>query len=107
MSSYVSTINIDDREWRDIQQKICDTNVYVARKREEANRLREEIRRREQELNELRRQTEKSIDSAVNLLQGGFHKAINNLSADAGAAIRQRSQSVSGEISALRLHRFD
>lgn len=102
MSSYVSTINIDDREWRDIQQKVCDTNVYVARKREEANRLREEIRRREQELNELRRQTEKTIDSAVNLLQGGFHKAINNLSADAGAAIRQRSQSVSGEISALR-----
>ena len=37
----------------EIQRKVSDTDIYMARKREEAARLRDEIKRREQKLKEM------------------------------------------------------
>jgi hypothetical protein len=102
MSSYVSTITIDDNEWMEIQRKVCDTEIYVARKNEEANRLREEIHKREEELKELRAQSEKTVNSAIALLQGGFNKAVNGLFIESRESLRQQAITTESEISALK-----
>ncbi len=102
MSSYVSTITIDDREWKEIQRKVCDTEIYVTRKNAEADRLRDEIKKREQELKQLNEQAKATVNSAITLLQGGLNTAVNSLSAEAKEAVRKQAQIVGDEIGSLK-----
>ncbi len=102
MSSYYSTVSISEREWMDIQRKVSDTEIYVARKREEAARLRNEIKKREQELKDMREQAEKTVSSAITLLQGGFSRAVNSLFTETRESLRQQAQTTGSELLALK-----
>lgn len=101
MSSYVTTISISDQEWMEIQRKVSDTEIYVTRKREEAARLRDQIKKREQELQEMREQSQKTVSSAITLLQGGFNRAINSLFTESREALRRKAQDTGNELAAL------
>lgn len=102
MSSYVSTISISDREWATLQRCVADTDIYVTRQRELAQRLREEAELREEELKQIREQTAKLVDSAVGMLQGSFHRAVSNLSNTAADTARKQNVSFEAELSNLR-----
>lgn len=102
MSSYVSTISINDQEWKDIQRKISDTEIYVARRNEEINRLKEERERRESEIRKLREETARVIDSAVKVIQGEYNSALNELEESSVLSIQQKSSTFQSEISELR-----
>lgn len=102
MSSYYTTVTINDKEWEEIKRKVSDTEIYVTRKREEAARLRDEIKRREQELKEMREQSEKTISSAITLLQGGFDKAVNGLFTESRESLRRQALSTGNELASLK-----
>ena len=102
MSSVNYTIFIDDEQWNEIQRKVSDTENYVIRKREEAERLREEFKKREQELKILREQTKKTVGSAIAILQDGFEKAVSGLSTEARKALGKQALDTDAELAALK-----
>lgn len=82
MSSYVSTVSISDQEWNEIQRKISDTNAYIIRKSEEANRIRSEIARREQEIKTIREQAERTTNDSIGILREGVEFAVSRMNKD-------------------------
>lgn len=102
MSSYVSTVTINDQEWMDIQRKISDTEIYVTRKREEAERLRMEVNKRERELQEMREEANKAVDSACQMLQGTYKRSLLDLGNVMGSDVQRMTDSLNGQIEALR-----
>ena len=102
MSSYVSTVTINDKEWMEIQRKVSDTEIYLTRKREETLRLRDEIQRRERELREMQEQSKRTVDSAITMLQGSFDKSVHDLPATIRVSLRQQAQATDGELAALK-----
>lgn len=102
MSSYVSTVTISDQEWMNIQRKISDTEIYVVRKREEAERLRAEANKRELELQEMREATNKAVDSAFQMLQGTYTQSLLDLGNEMRCDVQRMADSFNGQIEALR-----
>ena len=102
MSSYITTISISDQEWARIQKCVRDTDTYVARQHERAERLRKEIQRRQQLLQEAREQTRKTVDSAVAVLQGGFARAVRELAGVSKEAAEKQAAGFAGELEGLR-----
>lgn len=102
MSSSYNTITISDQEWMNIQRCISDTEIYVTRKKEEAERIRNEAKRREQELNEMREQVNKTVDSAAKMLEGEFVKMARDISDTSRQEAEKQSEALKGEIENLR-----
>jgi|GEM_PF-2990522 len=102
MSSYWTTISVNDKEWARIQKCVQDTDKYVIRQQERAERLRQEAERRQALLEEIRQQTKRTVDSAVKLLQGDFEKAVKDLSGTAREAAGKQTGQFVREIEDLR-----
>ena len=102
MSSYYNEIYVNDEEWKNIQQKVCDTDAYIARKKEEAERLKRAIEDREAELRKLKIQTEKTLSSSISMIQGEFENAINNIGSDSRSSIEEQQNSFHQEVSELK-----
>lgn len=102
MSSYVSTVTISDQEWMNIQRKISDTEIYVVRKREEAERLHVEANKRELELQKMREAANKAVDSAFQMLQGSYKQSLLDLGYEMKNDVLRNTDSFNGQIEALR-----
>ena len=102
MSSYYTTITISDHEWDEIQHKVCETNVYVARKKEEVEKLRKEIREREEELKKMKEEAQKTVEVAISKLQSNFHKAYESFESQGGKVIKDLAKGFDDEIHELK-----
>lgn len=102
MSSFNTSITISDSIWDEIQQKVRDTNTYVTRCREETQRVRSEIEKREQILEEVREKTKKTVNTAVEMFKNNFKVAVNDIPTMSKEMIESRSKIFDGEVMALR-----
>ena len=102
MSSYYTTVTINDQEWAEIQRKVTDTNTYVMRKQEEAARIRSEIQKREQELNRMREQANTTVNNAVSALQNGFKAAADSIIAQSCDSVQAQVQGFNDAVAGLR-----
>ncbi len=102
MSSYVSTVTIDDAEWAELQRCVADTNTYVARQREKARRIQEEADRREQALIQLQAQLTSQAEIAANSLTATFNRSLENLARTAHSDSKLQSEAFETGVAELR-----
>lgn len=102
MSSHVTTVTISDQEWMEIQRCISDTTIYEARRREEIQRLQDQIREREKELENMRTQTNAVVESTVKMLEGEFAAALQSVKAETTEAVSSGTTGFKREMADLR-----
>lgn len=102
MSSYVSTVTINDAEWAEIQRCVADTNTYVARQKDKARRIREEADRRERDLIKLQTELKVQATNAATSLKTTFNKSLEELARTSHDVSKKQADTFDVGISELR-----
>ena len=102
MSSYRTTVAIDDKEWQQIQDCVRNTDIYVAAQKQRIKEIRQETARRVAENAKLREQTLKTVNNVAGILGSSFRTAITNLENLSMDTVRAKSNEFKQSVDSLR-----